>query len=143
MNHQEKTLQLWWDHRVETLRQCGLLRDDQTVELEISDDATLRDRHRHYAATEVRTLKVMLHRDALLLPPKQLLAVLLHELGHVVEHAGTPTGQLLVRYHDAPEDEEARADWIAGEIFWVTILYDPKNRVQTLDLGLPRPVGLK
>lgn len=74
-----------------------------------------------------------------------MLAILLHELGHVIEHAATVAGNDLIdrAKHEGIRDEEARADWLTGKVFEVTILYDTKNKVQTLGPGLPRPVRLK
>lgn len=113
------------------------------VPLTVNDDPGLRDSHRHYAATDTETLEVFIHQDAFKLRPSQTLAILLHELGHVVEHAQTTAGHALVEHPDAPTPEEDRADWIAEQVFGVKISYDPKTKVQTLDRGLPRPEGLK
>ena len=141
-------MQRWWANRIQTLKASRLLPPDASVLLTISLDPSLRDSHRHYAATNTRSLEVQLHKDALKLPAAQTLAVLLHELGHVIEHADTIAGNELIdrAKHQGVSDEEARADWLAGKVFEVTILYDPRNKVQTLGTtvpGLPRPVGLE
>jgi hypothetical protein len=135
----------WWNNRVKTLKALRLLSPDANVPLTVSRDRSLRDSHRHYAATNTRTLAVAIHADALKLLAPQVLAILLHELGHVIEHADTVAGNNLIdrAKHEGVKDEEARADWLAGRVFEVSILYDPKTKVQTLGQGLPRPVGLE
>lgn len=138
-----KALQRWWQCRLTALRSRGLLPRDRTAELVISKDPSLRDSARHYAATSTRTLQVSIHVDAFDLPPRQWIAILLHELGHVIEHAGTAAGRKLMENPTAPTDEECRADWLAHCVFGVLILYDPRTKVQTLGNGILRPVGLK
>lgn len=126
------------------MRRAKLVPADRVIALDIVDDPRLRDTPRHYAETAVETLQVRIHPDAIALGPKRYLAILLHELGHVIELAKTPLGTLLVDDPQAPEDEEERADWIAYQVFDIPIRYDVKDKVQTLDRnGIPRPRGLR
>ena len=128
----------WWDEVVGDLVSRGYLTADEghAAKLAVSDDPDLRRRPRNYAACYTSSGACEIHRDALSLPPEKLVAICLHELGHVLDRTG--------RYRDGlPSDDEQRADAIAARAFGTTIAYDPRDMVQTLDAGLPRPRGLR
>lgn len=139
----EPQIQAWWRARVSALRQARLIPSDKAVALEIVAAPELRDTPRHFAQTLTDSLTVQIHPDAMERPSRYL-AILLHELGHVVEHGKTPAAVTLVNHPMAPADEEARADWLAERLFGICIYYDDDN-VQTLDSDgvWPRPEGLQ
>lgn len=139
----EVQLRRWWCDVLAALVREELLtaEEAEVAELRITEDATLRPTPRNYAATSVGILgrpwgPVDVHRDLLKLSSRKVLAVLLHELGHVLDGTG--------RYREgAPEDEEQRADWMIRELLGVEISYDPKDMVQVLGGGISRPAGLR
>lgn len=122
----------------------GVLTLDEAgvAELQISDDPALRGTPRNFAATTTNPLgpwgPVEIHRAAFRLPRQKLVAIALHELGHVLD------GTHRFDSEAAPRDAENRADWLVEKVLGVTLRYDPRDMVQTLDsAGTKRPAGFR
>lgn len=140
----EAQLQRWWADILAHLREEEILTPEEAerAELRLSDDASLRKTPRNYAATTVGVAgnpwgPVAVHRDLLVRSPRKVLAVCLHELGHVLDSTGRHADE------DTPADPEERADWLVEHVLGVSLVYDPKDLVQTLGSGIPRPEGLR
>lgn len=133
----------WWDGLLAGLVADGVITQDEadTAELLISDDPALRATPRNFAATTTSLLgpwgPVEIHRAAFRLPRQKLVAIALHELGHVLH------GTHRFDSDDAPYDGENRADWLVKHILGVTLRYDPRDMVQTLGEGVARPTGFR
>jgi len=134
----------WWDGLLDGLVADGVLTADEAsvAELQISDDPALRGSPRNFAATMTNLLgpwgPVEIHRAAFRLPRQKLVAIALHELGHVLH------GTHRFDSDDAPEDGENRADWLVEHVLGVRLRYDPRDMVQTLDAhGVKRAPGFR
>lgn len=141
-------VQRFWDSLRDALVQEGVLTSAEAkkAELEISSDPTLRDTARHFAAAEnAGRGPVLIHRSALRLPRKKLIAILAHEMGHVIDKSAF--NSLLARTlrgdtDEQPSDEEQRADWLANKHLSAKIRYDDQW-IQTLGPGSRRPKDLR
>jgi len=139
----EEGLLQWWREVLVSLAKDEILTqlEADTAELRLSDDSALRKTPRNYAATTVGFAgnpwgPVEVHRDLLSRSSRKVIAVCLHELGHVLDGTGR---------FDTLEDEdgEQRADRLVLEVLGVELRYDPKDLVQTLGAGIRRPEELR
>lgn len=138
----------FWGRLLELLVEADILTSSEakTASLEISSDPSLRDSPRHYAAAEDGGRgPVLIHRNALRLPPEQIIALLAHEMGHVIDKSAfnRPLARILRgESSKQPTDGEKRADYLANRFLGTKIRYDEKL-VQTLGAGIARPSGLR
>jgi len=115
------------------------------IELVLDPDAY--DPPRHYAFVldhEVTDEGGTIHvaSELNILRPEQVLGILYHELGHVIDLAGL--GAEFKRVYSA--DEEIRADELIRDCFDVEIFYDPDTMIQSIQWRpgfISRPPGLK
>lgn len=139
-------VQTLWSSLLSALVAKRVLTPSEAAEarLEISSDPTLRDTPRHFAAAENGGRgPVLIHRSALRLPRQNLVAILAHEMGHVIDQSAFNTSFARALRGDEtklPSDGEKRADALAQKYLGTTIRYD-RDLVQTLGAGRPRPRG--
>lgn len=145
----EHAYQAWWDELLRGLIAQGVLTEAEgdAAELRFSSSTALRPKPRNYAATHTHLVgpagPVEIHRDAVReLDDDQAIAILAHELGHVIDLSRY--GRQHRRDRGVPADEEQRADWWAAKMLGAQIRYHPETMVQTLDAsGIKRPRGLR
>jgi hypothetical protein len=139
----------WWLALIDDLVRTGSLtaKEAARARLHISSEPWLRANRRrptcrgcrgsrHYAATDLPGGPVRLHADALELPGLSVMAILLHEVGHVL------SGSKRWKAYAGDTDEERRADKLARVATGWRIRYD-ERLVQTLGPGVARPTDLR